>query len=70
MVRVETPTIFAIRSHDGNAFAPEVSACSARTMRTHFSVGFVGAGASYIAHRMAGRLMTVAPTLSTAEFRE
>jgi len=69
MVLVDTPTVLAIRSQDGNALAPEGLACSARTMRTHFSVGFVCAGASYIAHKMAGRLMTTATAPGTADLR-
>lgn len=60
MVLVDTPTVLAILSQDGNALAPEGSACSASTMSTHFSVGFVRPGASYMAHKMAGRLMTAA----------
>ena len=62
MVLVDTPTVLAIRSQDGKAQAPDGLACSARTMSTHFSVGFVRAGASYIAHKMAGRLMTADTT--------
>lgn len=69
MVLVDTPTVLAIRSQDGKALTPEGLACSARTMSTHFSVGFVLAGASYIAQKMAGRLTTTATAPGTDDRR-